>query len=373
MNEEQLKERYSRQQDIVPSDRIAACKATVVGVGAIGRQVALQLAAIGIPWLQLIDFDIVETSNLASQGYLEGDLGRPKVEATSKICRQINGGLELHQVNDRFRRSMAVGNAVFCCVDKIDTRKLVWQAVKNKVNFFCDGRMSAEVIRVLTACDYESRKYYPTTLFAPQEAYAGPCTGQNHHLQRQHRSRPDAISIHQVFEAIAGKRGHPTESAVLGNQRSGNSITLTLNKSIGDKTMSEQNVTVRKAYRQGELLFVPLSQNDLAVINYKPTNQSSSNWRKLKTMVLREGEATGHKHEIVAENSDAVAVLEPTGQFVGGLEDMDSVGHEDRMIVADEPVQVVHPEHKPLNLPKGHYLVLVQREYDETRARRVMD
>jgi NMD protein affecting ribosome stability and mRNA decay len=137
--------------------------------------------------------------------------------------------------------------------------------------------------------------------------------------------------------------------------------------------MSEQNVTVRKAYRQGELLFVPLSKNDLALIDPKPRDSSRANWKELKTMVLREGEATGHTHEVVAEDSSAVAVLEPTVQFTGGLDDMDFVGHEDRMIVADEPVQVVHPEHKPLDLPKGHYLVHVQREYDETKDRRVLD
>lgn len=57
MNAEQMKERYIRQKDIVPADRLADCKATVIGVGAIGRQVALQLTAIGVPWLQLIDFD----------------------------------------------------------------------------------------------------------------------------------------------------------------------------------------------------------------------------------------------------------------------------------------------------------------------------
>jgi sulfur carrier protein ThiS adenylyltransferase len=74
-----LSERYSRQRDIVQPDRLAACRATVIGVGAIGRQVALQLAAMGIPWLQLVDFDVVEASNLASQGYLQDDLGRPKV------------------------------------------------------------------------------------------------------------------------------------------------------------------------------------------------------------------------------------------------------------------------------------------------------
>ena len=67
MNAEQQKERYMRQKDIVPADRLAACKATIIGVGAIGRQVALQLTAMGIPWLQLIDYDTVDASNLASQ------------------------------------------------------------------------------------------------------------------------------------------------------------------------------------------------------------------------------------------------------------------------------------------------------------------
>ena len=74
-----MDERYSRQKDIVPAERIAECKTTVIGVGATGRQVALQLTAIGIPWLQLIDHDIVEFSNIASQGYWEEDLGMSKV------------------------------------------------------------------------------------------------------------------------------------------------------------------------------------------------------------------------------------------------------------------------------------------------------
>ena len=132
MSTEQIEERYSRQKDIVPADRIAACKATVIGVGAIGRQVALQLTAMGIAWLQLTDFDVVEESNLASQGYLEDDLGQPKVEATADLCHQINHNLELYSVNDRFKRSMSIGNVVFCCVDKIDVRRLIWESVKRQ-------------------------------------------------------------------------------------------------------------------------------------------------------------------------------------------------------------------------------------------------
>jgi len=171
-------ERYSRQEDIVPRQRIEQCKATIIGVGAIGRQVALQLTAIGIPWLQLIDMDTVEESNIASQGYYEDDLGKLKVRATAELCWKINRVLQIDPITDRFRRSMHFGDVVFCCVDAIDTRRLIWEAVKNKMRFFADGRMSAEVLRVLTACDSKSMEYYPTTLFSAEEAFVGACTAK---------------------------------------------------------------------------------------------------------------------------------------------------------------------------------------------------
>ena len=178
MSEVQANERFSRQRDIVPPERIADCKATVIGVGAIGRQVALQLSAMGITWLQIIDYDKVEWSNLASQGYLEGDMGKLKVNATLELCWRINATTQIQAVPERFRRSMDIGNIVFCCVDRIDVRRLIWEAVKDRVNLFCDGRMSAEVLRVLTACDSKSRKHYPTTLFNSDEAFVGPCTAK---------------------------------------------------------------------------------------------------------------------------------------------------------------------------------------------------
>jgi hypothetical protein len=172
-------ERYSRQADIVPRQRILDCKATVIGVGAIGRQVAIQLTAIGVPVLQLVDFDTVEISNLATQGYMHKDLKRPKVDVTAEFCRQINYDLQVEVVLDRFKRTTPVGNCVFCCVDKIHARKHIWNAVKDKTNFFVDGRMSAEVLRVITACDKQGRTHYPETLFTASEAHTGPCTAKS--------------------------------------------------------------------------------------------------------------------------------------------------------------------------------------------------
>jgi sulfur carrier protein ThiS adenylyltransferase len=90
----------------------------------------------------------------------------------------MNHDLNVEVIFERFKRSTPVGNCVFVCVDSIVIRKLIWDAVKDKVAFYCDGRMSAEVLRVITACDEKGRGYYPQTLFTAEQAQAGPCTAK---------------------------------------------------------------------------------------------------------------------------------------------------------------------------------------------------
>ena len=155
-----LADRDLRQREIVPPEKLAACRITVIGVGAIGRQVALQLAAMGTPRLQLVDHDVVEVVNLAPQGYFPADLGFPKVDATAGLARHINPGIEVEAIHTRFRRSTDdYGNVLFVCVDSIETRKLIWETVRHRVEFFGDGRMSAEVLRVLSVADAAGRAH----------------------------------------------------------------------------------------------------------------------------------------------------------------------------------------------------------------------
>ena len=51
--------RFARQQELVPAEKLAATSATVIGVGAIGRQVACNWRRSAVRRLQLIDFDHV--------------------------------------------------------------------------------------------------------------------------------------------------------------------------------------------------------------------------------------------------------------------------------------------------------------------------
>jgi molybdopterin-synthase adenylyltransferase len=180
-----LLDRDIRQRDIVPPERLSNCHGLVIGIGAIGRQVALQLAAVGMPALTLVDHDDVHVENLAPQGYLVEDLTALKVDATAELCRKINPDIQATPVAERFKRSSVRDLLsdqrllVFACVDNIGTRRLIWEAVRHRAALFVDGRMSAEVIRVLAIDSPATDRLYPQTLFTAEEAYAGSCTARS--------------------------------------------------------------------------------------------------------------------------------------------------------------------------------------------------
>jgi sulfur carrier protein ThiS adenylyltransferase len=209
-------DRFERQEELVPRERILQEVVTVIGVGAIGRQVALQLAALGVPKLQLVDFDDIERTNVTSQGYLMDDVGRPKVQATADLCQQIEPLLDVEEVRDRFRPSLDIGTAVFCCVDSISTRAAIWRSVERRTAFWADGRMLGEVLRVLAATADQGRKHYATTLFPQADAQAGRCTSRStiyaasvaaallvHQFTRHLRHLP--IDVDAVFNLLAGE------------------------------------------------------------------------------------------------------------------------------------------------------------------------
>ena len=131
--------RFARQQQLVPQDRLSEVTAMVIGVGAIGRQVALQLAAIGTPRIRLIDFDCVDLSNVTTQGYHASDVGRPKALATAAAMKQIDPAIEIEAVEDRYRAKQSVSGAVFCCVDSISARSAIWRSVSSRCQFWADG------------------------------------------------------------------------------------------------------------------------------------------------------------------------------------------------------------------------------------------
>lgn len=206
-----------RQRSLVPPGRLAHCDVMVIGVGAIGRQVALQLAALGVPRLTLFDDDTVEIENLATQAYWPSDLHQPKVNATAEICRRIHPPMRVTAITDKFKRSTprdfpSEGELiVFCCVDSIVTRRMIWDSVRCSAQLFVDGRMSAEVLRVLAVDQPAIDDSYAQTLFTAEEAYVGSCTARSTIYTA---SIAAGLMVHQFAKWL---RGLPVDSDLLLN------------------------------------------------------------------------------------------------------------------------------------------------------------
>ena len=182
---EVILDRDVRQRSLVPPERLATVTPVVIGVGAVGRQVAWQLAAIGVARMYLFDDDAVAVENLAPQGYAPSDLGTAKVDATARWCRQLRPDLGMVTSIDRFSRATArmlhdlTEPVVFMCVDSIATRRMIWHAVQRVAPLVIDGRMAAEVVRVLASDRPILDDYYASTLFSSADAYVGACTARS--------------------------------------------------------------------------------------------------------------------------------------------------------------------------------------------------
>ncbi|GAB3675331.1 adenylyltransferase/sulfurtransferase MoeZ [Actinocorallia lasiicapitis] len=93
--------RYSRHL-IIPDvgmtgqKRLKNAKVLVVGAGGLGSPALMYLAAAGVGTLGIIDFDIVDESNLQRQIiHRQATLGLPKAESAAATVREINPLIEL--------------------------------------------------------------------------------------------------------------------------------------------------------------------------------------------------------------------------------------------------------------------------------------
>jgi sulfur carrier protein ThiS adenylyltransferase len=172
-------DRFVRQADLVPQDKLQDLTVSVIGLGAIGRPLALQLAAIGARKLHLIDPDVIEIHNVTTQGYSLNEVGQSKVDALSKAIAVYDSSITVGATKDVFRTKHVIGEVAFCCVDSIQTRSVIWRSLASRIHFWGDGRMLGETVRVLAATDQRGRDYYSSTLFSAEEAQIGRCTSRS--------------------------------------------------------------------------------------------------------------------------------------------------------------------------------------------------
>jgi molybdopterin/thiamine biosynthesis adenylyltransferase/rhodanese-related sulfurtransferase len=105
--------RYSRhlimpEVGMAGQKRLKSSGVLVVGAGGLGSPVAMYLAAAGVGRLGLVDYDVVDLSNLQRQIlHGTGDVGRPKIESALDRLRDLNPHIRI----DTYGVSLSSGNA----------------------------------------------------------------------------------------------------------------------------------------------------------------------------------------------------------------------------------------------------------------------
>ena len=129
-------ERYSRHL-IMPEvgmegqKRLKATKILLIGTGGLGAPLGLYLAAAGVGTLGLVDFDVVDFSNLQRQIiHSTADVGRPKLESAQEKILAINPNVKVETYNAALRSDNALDiikdyDVVIDGTDNFPTRYLV--------------------------------------------------------------------------------------------------------------------------------------------------------------------------------------------------------------------------------------------------------
>ena len=133
-NEEVL--RYSRHL-IMPEVgmegqlKLKAAKVLCIGAGGLGSPLALYLAAAGVGTLGIVDFDVVDFTNLQRQViHSTADVGRKKLDSAEEAIKEINPFVEVHKFETRLSSENALSifrdfDIVVDGTDNFPTRYLV--------------------------------------------------------------------------------------------------------------------------------------------------------------------------------------------------------------------------------------------------------
>ena len=129
------------------SKKFKKAKVCILGLGGLGSNVATLLARSGIGYLKLVDFDIVEASNLNRQQYRISHIGIKKTEAIKTIIKEINPFVEIDTLDIKVDRENILSvvediEIVVEAFDRAETKAMAIEELltnKNKIVISASG------------------------------------------------------------------------------------------------------------------------------------------------------------------------------------------------------------------------------------------
>jgi len=107
-------------------------------LGGLGSTVAVALTRVGIGKLILVDFDIVDPSNLNRQQYFIDQIGMPKVYALKETLLKINPYIKIDTYNEKLNSSnieriFKYADVIVEAFDRAEEKAMLINAISEKL------------------------------------------------------------------------------------------------------------------------------------------------------------------------------------------------------------------------------------------------
>ena len=163
------------------SKKLKKTRVCILGLGGLGSNVAVLLARSGIGYLKLVDFDIVEASNLNRQQYRISHIGIKKTEAMKSIIREINPFVEVDILDikvDRENIYSIVGDSeiVVEAFDRAETKAMILEELltdKNKIVVSASGMAGLGSANEIVTKKIKDNFYLVGDNYSDYEEYLG--------------------------------------------------------------------------------------------------------------------------------------------------------------------------------------------------------
>ena len=161
--------------------KLKKAEVCILGLGGLGSNVAVLLARSGIGYLKLIDFDVVEASNLNRQQYRISHIGIKKIEAIKTIIKEINPFVEIDTFDIKVDRENILSvvediEIVVEAFDRAETKAMILEELltnKNKIVVSASGMAGLGPANEIVTRKIKDNFYLIGDNYSDYEEYSG--------------------------------------------------------------------------------------------------------------------------------------------------------------------------------------------------------
>lgn len=173
-----MKNIYKRQTNLVKPDQLDF-PILLIGCGGTGSWAYVALKKMGASCVNVVDFDVIEAHNVASQSYNKKDIGKIK---SLTLFKDDAGDIAFVGTFEEYFKSESWKiryPIVICAIDSMDERIKLWDIIKkrNDVELFLDPRIGGELLRLYAVDPLDSKAvtFYESQLYPSSKADPLPC------------------------------------------------------------------------------------------------------------------------------------------------------------------------------------------------------